>query len=94
MFYLGVAGVIALVMVPAFALPYAAKSWLMLVLIAGLTASLCALSFVYYLPILTKPLEAFFPGIFAVFGGFAGIGIGFGTVTRGVILFPRSWGAR
>ena len=86
MVYLGFAFVIALVMVPLFFLPFAAKSWRMLVLIAGITALVCAVSVVYVLPSVTRPWSSFLLGMFTAL---AGASVGFGSVVRGLILFLR-----
>ena len=86
MIYFGFALVIALVMVPLFFLPFATKSWRMLVLIAGITVLVCAVSVVFFLPGVTRPWSSFLLGMFTAL---AGVSIGFGTVVRGLILFLR-----
>lgn len=86
MVYFDFAFVIALVMVPVFFLPFAAKSWRMLVLIAGITALVCAVSVVYFLPGVTRPWSSFLLGMFAAL---AGVSVGFGAIVRGFILFLR-----
>lgn len=82
-----IALVIALVMVSSFLLPYIAKRWSLLVLIVTAVAGLCVWAFGSWLPTLTKPWQAFVP---AMGIGLFSVGVAFGIVTWGIILFRRS----